>query len=63
MKNEKRAAEQENKYCAFCGEKIYSKTFSACEKCLELAAVTKEQRAAVEMIEKIEEEGEGQWQR
>ena len=47
MKNEKQAAEEENKYCAFCGKKIYSKTFSACEKCLELAEVTKEQRAAV----------------
>lgn len=58
MKNEKRAAEEEYKYCAFCGEKVYSKIFSACEKCLELAEVTKEQRAAVELIEKIEEEGE-----
>lgn len=54
MKNEK-LTEEENEYCAFCGEKIYSKTFSACEKCLALAEVTKEQRAAVELIEEMEE--------
>ena len=63
MRNEKQPAEEGNKYCEFCGEKIYSKTFSACEKCLTLAGLTEEEKAAVEMMEKIEEEGEGQWQR